>query len=185
MHRVATVVVGALAIALAASTTVHAAVYYVTPSGAATWSACTNIGTPCAPATAMANSQAGDTVYFRGGTYTVGESWGNTPSYGDLMPKNSGTASQPITFRNYPGEVPVIDGTVTAGRDDTICLGAVNVSFIVWDGFGCQAMGGLKMANVYFYRYRLDVCFAIRESTEAQRSSRAPTTDRVFASITA
>jgi hypothetical protein len=46
----------------------------------------------------------GDTVYIRGGVY---QDWAN-----QLNPIVSGTESEPITFRNYPGELPIIDGTV-------------------------------------------------------------------------
>ena len=41
----------------------------------------------------MANAQAGDAVYFRGGTYQVGHGVGY---HGVLEPSNSGTASIPL-----------------------------------------------------------------------------------------
>ena len=43
---------------------------------------------------------AGDILYLRGGTY------GERGIYID----NTGTASNPITIRNYPGEIPVVNG---------------------------------------------------------------------------
>ena len=50
---------------------------------------------------ASAKLTAGKTLCARGGTYygQAGEIW-----------KSSGTASAPVTFKNYPGEKPVFDG---------------------------------------------------------------------------
>ena len=62
--------------------------------------------TPCTVQTAMANAQAGDTVYFRGGTYQTGQSSGY---HGVLEPVHSGEKNNPITFRTYPEEVPVFN----------------------------------------------------------------------------
>lgn len=51
-------------------------------------------------------SVPGDTIYVRGGTYTRSDA----PNYGGTVEITiSGTASQPIAYRNYPAEVPVID----------------------------------------------------------------------------
>jgi copper-binding protein NosD len=109
----------------------HAGTYYVSPAGNAAWSACTNINSSCSWQTAMANAVAGDIVYFRSGTYDPGTS---CPSEWDLVgitPQNSGTATNPITFKAYPGENPVI----LSCADSMPAFGAVNVSYIVWDGF--------------------------------------------------
>src|SRR5512133_2148705 len=46
---------------------------------------------------------AGDTIYVRGGTYTTG-----TGGTGVTITK-SGTSGNPIRFRAYPGESPVLD----------------------------------------------------------------------------
>ena len=46
---------------------------------------------------------AGDTVYIRGGTYTVGSYEGSTDTRG-IQPANSGTLGNPITYSAYPGE---------------------------------------------------------------------------------
>jgi parallel beta-helix repeat protein len=43
---------------------------------------------------------AGDTVYIRAGTYSE-----------QVIPQNSGSAGQPITYAAYPGETAIIDGT--------------------------------------------------------------------------
>jgi len=48
-----------------------AGTYYVSPTGSASWPACTNISTPCSVSSSFTNAVAGDIVYFRGGTYQV------------------------------------------------------------------------------------------------------------------
>jgi len=90
------------------SQTSHAADYYVSPSGSASWNQCTNINTPCSVYTAFSNATAGDTIYFRGGTYNIK---GTTSWYQpDLAPSNSGTPSSPIIFQGYPGETAIFVG---------------------------------------------------------------------------
>jgi hypothetical protein len=79
----------------------------------------------------VANAAAGDTVYFRGGTYDPGTSCPSTWEYVGIGPKNSGTASNPITFKAYPGETPVINACPNAMP----AFGARDVSYIIWDGF--------------------------------------------------
>jgi hypothetical protein len=76
--------------------------YWASPSGAATWAnarseAPLDEAGCCSFATALANAKAGDTVYLRAGTYDRA-----------LQPASSGVAGAPITFRNYPGETPII-----------------------------------------------------------------------------
>ncbi len=51
-------------------------------------------------AQAAAHAQAGDLVWVRGGTYAE-----------QLVPKNSGTAAQPLVFAAYPGETVTLDGS--------------------------------------------------------------------------
>ncbi len=53
-----------------------------------------------------AATQPGDTVWIRGGVYLADSTWSNQLSF-----RYSGTAAAPITFRNYPGELPILDGT--------------------------------------------------------------------------
>jgi parallel beta-helix repeat protein len=73
--------------------------YYVSPSGSDS-----NPGTDTAPfktlAKALSILKAGNTLYIRGGTY-------NAPATGWQF-ANSGTANQPITITNYPGERVVL-----------------------------------------------------------------------------
>lgn len=79
--------------------------YYVAPTGGSD----SNPGTISQPwATwqkAFDTAIAGDTVYFRGGVWYLQQ--GQTV---DLVNKD-GTASNYIHFFNYPGEVPILDGT--------------------------------------------------------------------------
>lgn len=137
---------------LGLSKNVLAVEYYVSPSSVSTnWSAAQNIASPCTPQTAMANAMAGDTVYFRGGTYELGPSTfdgQSDPGYhSTLEPANSGTVQNPIIFKAYPDEVPILNGHVAvkvmgvadAGTDnnhlvdndvDFVALGIAN-----WDIF--------------------------------------------------
>ena len=73
-------------------------VYYVAPDGSG--SSCT-LSTPCALTYAVAQAQAGEAVFLRGGTYSTG----------DISPPRSGTADEPIVIRAYPGETAVLDGS--------------------------------------------------------------------------
>ena len=69
--------------------------------------AANSLATPWAtPAKAWAEARAGDTVYFRGGTYPVTQMI-DTRSTGF-----DGTADAPVTFTCYGDEVVVIDGDI-------------------------------------------------------------------------
>ena len=160
--RTAIVTIVVLAL-MGAAARLDAAAYYVSPSGSAAWPTCTNIATPCAPATAFANAVAGDTVYFRGGSYN------QTAQYGDggalpltpYQPAHSGTSSAWITFKAYPGEAPIINGYVSLSRDgsnftgvesgtayplnQSECIGVRYQSYIVIDGFTIYANGGTQL----------------------------------------
>jgi hypothetical protein len=95
-----------------------AGTYWVTPEGQSAWSACRSdaplIGPAgCSISTANANAMAGDTVYFRGGSYSVNSLYGAA-----IAPAHSGTCPSPpclggagasrIVFSAYGGETPVI-----------------------------------------------------------------------------
>lgn len=97
-----------------------AADYYVGPNGNASWSSCTSIGTYCSPQTAMQNARAGDTVYFRGGTYNI--TGPRTPYHGLLEPRNNGTQSNPIVFIAYDNEVPTISVECTSQKISVLLL---------------------------------------------------------------
>jgi hypothetical protein len=98
---------------LALSGSALGATYWVSPTGAASWAACQS-ATPlsgasaCSYVTANRYASAGDTVYYRGGTYTL--SGGNNYDQG-IAPSNSGAdAAHRIVFTAYPGETPVMNG---------------------------------------------------------------------------
>ncbi|MBI2266178.1 MAG: right-handed parallel beta-helix repeat-containing protein [Armatimonadetes bacterium] len=72
--------------------------YYASPNGSDSGDG--SAGNPWSLNKANQSAQAGDTVFFRGGTYN-----------GQLKPANSGSEGKDITFAAYPGERPTIDGT--------------------------------------------------------------------------
>ncbi|HHY54286.1 MAG TPA: DUF1565 domain-containing protein, partial [Chloroflexi bacterium] len=81
------------------------AVYYVAPTGNDA-----NPGTEAQPWRTIqkaANSvNPGDTVFIRGGAYNE-----------VVLLTRSGTADNYITFQNYPGETPIIDGAGKSSSD--------------------------------------------------------------------
>jgi hypothetical protein len=80
--------------------------YYVAPSGSDSNPG--TIGSPWAtPLKAWTDANAGDTVYFRAGSYAVNtQIW--TKYFG-----HSGTADNPIVFRNYESESVTFTSTLT------------------------------------------------------------------------
>ncbi|MGA7138851.1 MAG: hypothetical protein WBZ14_14335 [Terriglobales bacterium] len=99
-----------------------AGTYWVSPTGAATWSGCSGSiplnGTgACNIRTANSNAVAGDTVYLRGGTYSL--------SADGVAPTNSGSSpSMRIAFAAYTGETPIF--VKSAGYVHGIYLGDNN-----------------------------------------------------------
>ena len=100
--------------------------YYMAPTGSDS-----NSGTISSPwktwASASKKLKAGDTLYARGGTYT-GQGSSSNGSANWYSP--SGTQAAPVTFKAYPGEVPVFDGQMSVVSGLTLS----NVSWIVIDG---------------------------------------------------
>lgn len=102
----------------------HAAIYYVSPTGADS-----NPGSILQPfktltkasqvVAALPSHGAGDIIYVRDGIYN---NWPNTPAngYAQLLVQNLiGTSSNWCTIMNYPGESPIFDYSnvvVTAAR---------------------------------------------------------------------
>jgi hypothetical protein len=86
--------------------------YYVAPTGSDSAA-----GSQSAPWASIAHAQAvaqpGDTVYFRGGTYTYTHANSNcsskTADVDAITLNKSGTAGSPINYFAYPGEDPVFD----------------------------------------------------------------------------
>jgi parallel beta helix pectate lyase-like protein len=80
---------------------VHAATYYVSPTGNNA-----NLGTIDQPFATLQRAHdianPGDTIYMRGGTYPI-------PVQTSIT--RSGNSGNPIKVFNYPGEVPMLDGS--------------------------------------------------------------------------
>ena len=70
---------------------------------------------------------AGATVYVETGVYNESVSF-----------PNSGTASNPITFINYPGQAPVIDGTGLSVTGTQGLINIINQSYITVNGFAIR-----------------------------------------------
>lgn len=95
-----------------APTGVSAATYYVAPTGSDTAA-----GTLAAPFASWARAQtaaaAGDTVYFRGGTYKYTDATstcsGTSATVDSVVLSKSGTAGNMINYWAYQGETPVFD----------------------------------------------------------------------------
>jgi len=108
------------------------AIYYVAPYGSDS-NAGTSISAPWATlAHAASNVGAGNTCLVRGGVYTAG-----------MTLSGSGTASSPIIFRNFPGEIPIVNigGAVPPGGFYT---GAITISgnYNIVSGFFVTNSGG-------------------------------------------
>ncbi|MFV2073909.1 MAG: right-handed parallel beta-helix repeat-containing protein [Thermoanaerobaculales bacterium] len=91
-------VLGVVAMILSLNQAAVAGTYYVAPGG--------NDGSPGSEAQpwrtiqhAAVTLQAGDTVYIKAGTYAE-----------RVVPLNSGSAGNVITYAAFPGDVPIIDG---------------------------------------------------------------------------
>ncbi|GIH19502.1 right-handed parallel beta-helix repeat-containing protein [Rugosimonospora africana] len=86
--------------------------YYVSPSGSDS-----AVGTLSAPWKSIAHAQsvaaAGDTVYFRGGTYAYATATSSctsqTATVNAIVLSKSGSSGSPINYVNYPGEKPVFN----------------------------------------------------------------------------
>jgi hypothetical protein len=106
-------------------TGLSAATYYVAPNGNNT-----NAGTQDAPwktiGKAFGSVKPGDTVLIRGGVYRE-----------SVSINVSGTADKPIVVKNYPGESPIIDGSLPvtgwshcqAGEPGLTFMGTTNPNY--------------------------------------------------------
>jgi hypothetical protein len=131
MHTIIKIIV--FSIILIFAQVVYGATHYVASDGTDTWANSTNISTPCSISTAMANAEADDIVYLRGGTYSY---TGNPaePYHAVYEPTNSGTDGHPIIFQNYSGETPTFQ--VNWGNDAWTgwILGSGSQDYITFDG---------------------------------------------------
>jgi hypothetical protein len=124
----------------------EAATYWISPTGAAAnLVACSGL-IPLNGIAACSYDKAkgsgvvaGDTVYYRGGTYpTIVGALATA-----IEPYNSGTAGNPITFAAYPGEVVIFNGDVL-----TYGIYAPNKSYIRFTGYdGSTSARNMKFEN--------------------------------------
>jgi len=100
-----------------APTPADAGTIVAAPNGSGT--ACT-LAEPCDLWEAIDQAQAGDVAFLRGGVYDIAD---------QVRFGGDGTASEPIVFESYPGELAILDGSgVAVGESITIRL---NGSFYV------------------------------------------------------
>jgi uncharacterized protein (TIGR02145 family) len=146
--------------------------YYVSPTGNDS-----NSGTIGAPwrtfQKALTRTAPGDTVYFRGGTYTMTSSSGI-----DFSGSNSGTEANPISYYNYPGETPIFDfNYATPNVTNPMGMSISGISYINLKGFEIRnvvatAAGGIayginvKGNNINFERISVLNVFGIGYSLE-------------------
>lgn len=125
-------------------TAAFAATHYVSNSGSASWTESKNIETPTSMSTALVNAVAGDTIYLRGGTYTLPaspEKCNGTGLTSVYVPENSGTAGLPITFQAYETETVFFDNSANIGVGcDVAAYGAWGNNYIIWDGINTNAI---------------------------------------------
>ncbi len=131
--RIRDLVVGAALLLAGQTLPAMAANYYMAPTGSDSAA-----GTLEKPWKSYKRAQTalkpGDTLFARGGLYKkAGE-------YHDW--KVSGTATAPITFRNYPGETPVFDGGMTAANPN-----GGEGYFLMFIGHSYVTVQGLKIQH--------------------------------------
>jgi hypothetical protein len=116
-------VIAFTSISLASLCAQSGSTFYVSKSGKDT-----NSGSVTAPwltiQHAATTATAGATVYVETGVYNESV---NFP--------NSGTSSEPITFKNYPGETATIDGTGLSVSGTQGLINIVNQSYVTINGF--------------------------------------------------
>lgn len=134
---------------LGAPATLYAATYYVSTGGNANWTQCTSGANPCSWRTAMANAQADDIVYFRGGTYDVSAYCVGDYETIAMSPVNSGSPGHYITFAAFPGETPVVAPCMTTRS--ALAFGARNSSYIIWDGFSGTMLPNASTSDEGWY----------------------------------
>lgn len=125
------------ALVMFGASSARATTYYVAPAGSDS-----NAGTINAPFATITRAQtaaaAGDTVYLRGGTYTLTNSQITQTdanyAYVNYLDK-SGTVSQPITYAAYPGETPVFNFAQVQPSALRVCAFFVKGSNLTFQGF--------------------------------------------------
>ena len=117
----------------------NATTYYVATDGSDS-----NAGTKDKPFATLNAAQnkvvAGDTLYFRGGTYSIRESQIMGYEVNDLYAcvfdlSKSGTATKPICYFGYPGERPVFDLSKVKPANKRISVFYLNGSYLHFKNF--------------------------------------------------
>lgn len=73
--------------------------------------------------------RAGDTCYIKNGTYTSTNRVGDPSEVGGFALANSGTATAPITIRNYPGHSPLIQNCPSSATSYDQCANPTFTAF--------------------------------------------------------
>src|SRR5438132_7854901 len=110
--------------------------WYIAPTGSDN-----NSGTINKPFASLAQAssvaQPGDIVFARGGLYQ--------PTVTQYL-TSSGTASAPITYEPYPGETPVIDGSLTPNQAYTHLI-SIGGNYLIFQGFTLQNAHGVGLQS--------------------------------------
>lgn len=142
-------------ITLLMASTGFAATYYVDKnnSNASDNNPGTSESAPWATFTKAAGSaKAGDTVYVKDGIYYEA---------GEIRVANSGTSAAPITFTNFPGHSPILDGSNTsAGK----FLHLRGVDYVIIDGF--------EIRDTYQYAVWVDGSYNIIRNSKVHLAGR-------------
>jgi hypothetical protein len=108
----------------------------------------------------MQNAVAGDTVYFLGGKYDVGQD--PLMYHGALEPSNSGTPQSPIVFAAYPEANVILNGTAGGTNNDQgTVLGVAGHDYITFDGFKIQSDNGVKAARVIIWGTDTGIAYGV------------------------
>ena len=109
--------------------------YWVSPTGSTSWSGSPNCQSStdpgsnyCSLQTANRSLAAGDTVYLKGGTYTLTVNFGT-----GIEPTNTGTSGNKITYVAFAGETPIITQNNYA-TNTNYGIFLMNKRYIVIDG---------------------------------------------------
>jgi hypothetical protein len=131
----------------------HAAEYYVAPTGSDSAA-----GSMAAPFASWARAQtavaAGDTVYFRGGTYKYTQATstcgGSTSAkIAAVVLNKSGVAGKLINYVAYPGETPIFDFSGISDKNSYNCRQiGVNVQADYLHLKGLEFTGTLQLNNL-------------------------------------
>ncbi len=112
---------------------------------------------------AFRTAQAGDTVYFRGGSWypsrqESGQAWPVTAIDPSSRIGFNGTYESPIVYMNYPGETPVLDcKNVVPVTGGNIGLNITKASYLEFHGLTITNVRQVKN-NVYVNGIEVDNC---------------------------